>query len=114
MPDNTLENEKMMRDNAGKHKLSYLLDFPNAIKSWVKVMEFGAEKYQRNNWKKGGPVTECEDSLLRHLLAFHQCEDHDAESKELHLGHVMFNAAAIIESLAEHGTKFDDRYRDDK
>lgn len=105
MPKNT----RMMRKNKGKAPLSYLLDFPTAIRELCFVMAMGAKKYTRHNWKKGGPVTEIEDCLMRHVLSYHNCETNDVESKRHHMAHVMFNAAAIIENDAMHGDKFDDR-----
>ena len=103
------QNKQMMRDNNGKPKLSYILDFPNSISAVAKVMEQGAEKYERNNWKKGAPITECEDSLLRHMTAFHNCENDDKESLQTHLAHVIANACFMIENLETHGGEFDDR-----
>ena len=105
MPKNT----RMMRKNTGKPMLSFILDFPAALKALANVMEGGAKKYARNNWKKGGPITEIEDCLMRHLLAFHNCEDMDKESKNHHMAHVIFNAAAIIEIGENYGGTFDDR-----
>lgn len=100
---------KMMRKNEGKVKLSFILDFPTAMAELAKVMEGGAEKYDKNNWKLGAPITEIEDSLMRHVLDFHNCEDEDKESKLHHMAHVIFNAAGIIEHQAMHGGEFDDR-----
>lgn len=91
-----------MRDNKKKPQLSFLLDFPNATKEFAKICEFGADKYKRHNWKQGFPITEIEDSLLRHLQDFHNCEDDDVESKCKHAGHIMWNAAALIECLERH------------
>ena len=105
MPKNT----RMMRKNQGKPMLSFILDFPTALKELAFVMEGGMHKYDRHNWKKGGPATELEDCLLRHLLAYHNCETNDKESKHHHLAHVIFNAAGIIENEAMYGDQFDDR-----
>lgn len=106
MPKNP---QKMMRHNEGKPKLSFIFDFPNSMNAVANVMEQGAEKYDRNNWKKGGPITEIEDSLLRHVRDFHNCQDDDKESKQNHLAHVVANACFIMESLERHGGLFDDR-----
>lgn len=99
------------RHNIGKPKLSYMLDFPNAMAAHARICEGGAENYDKHNWKKGLPYTEVEDSLLRHQLAFHNCEDNDSESKQLHMGHVMWNAMALIEFHADPKKSkiFDDR-----
>jgi len=105
----TAKKSPMMRKNEDKPKLSYMLDFPAAIEAWTRVMEAGAEKYERNNWKNGMPITEMENSLLRHLTAFHNCENNDPEIKQNHMANIMFNAAAIIEHMKRYGDEFDDR-----
>ena len=105
MPKNT----RMMRKNEGKPPLSFILDFPTALREMAFVMLQGADKYDKHNWKKGGPITELEDCLLRHLLDYHNCENEDKESKHHHLAHVMINAAFIIETEVMHGDEFDDR-----
>ena len=97
-----------LRSNEGKPRLSFVLDFPNAIAEVANVCETGAEKYARHNWKQGMPFTEIQDSLLRHLLAFNAGEDTDAESGCLHMAHVMWNAMALIEGYENH-PEFDDR-----
>lgn len=84
--------EKSLRYNKGKRQLSYLLDAIPALDGMVKVMEFGAEKYDRNNWQKGFVKEELIDSLLRHLAAFYQGEDIDPESGRPHVDHVLCNA----------------------
>lgn len=99
------------RFNSGKPQLSYMLDFPNAITEHAFICAGGTVKYKKHNWKKGFPFTELEDSLLRHLEKFHNCEDRDVESKRLHLGHVMWNAMTLIEGFSNPETKqqFDNR-----
>ena len=115
----TTKPKQADRYNTGKPKLSYILDFPNAMTAMSRVCEQGAEKYARHNWKKGMPVTEIEDSLMRHAMAFNACNDTDPESKQLHAAHMMWNCAALIEVLARHGNPlikgdniFDDRNND--
>lgn len=102
-------SDKMMRDNKSKIELSYMLDFPYAMGDLCAVMMFGADKYERNNWKKGGSIVQMENSLLRHVMAFHNGQDYDDESGIHHLAHAMFNAAGIIEHQAS-GNVEDDRY----
>lgn len=103
------EKEQAMRFNGGKPQLSYILDFPNAMQAFVDVCMQGAEKYERHNWKKGMPVSEIMDSLLRHAMRFNLGEDYDKESGKLHVAHMMWNCAALIETLARHRAEFDDR-----
>jgi hypothetical protein len=57
----------------------------------VRVLEFGAEKYSPDNWKKGLEMNEILESALRHMIALMSGETHDKESGELHSGHIMCN-----------------------
>ena len=98
--------EQALRYNEGKLKWS-LVDW-QSLEPLVKVLEMGAEKYSPNNWKKGMPVTQVSESLLRHMFAFLNGEDIDPESKIEHLGHVMCNAMFLTYILREK-SQFDDR-----
>jgi hypothetical protein len=81
---------KADRYNKDKPKLSLIgLD---CLEPCARVLEFGAKKYSRDNWRKGLPVTEIIDSLLRHLSALQRGELIDPESGEGHIGHIQCNA----------------------
>ena len=82
--------EKALRYNEEKPKYS-LLDL-NSMKHGVQVLEFGANKYSRNNWKKGMPITQILDSMLRHIAAIQSGEWLDPESGLPHIGHIQCNA----------------------
>lgn len=92
---NSSTEKQSLRYNEGKPELSYILDVMPALKDMVEVMEFGAIKYERNNWKKGFPKDKLLDSLLRHIDAFYSGEDIDPDSGKLHVGHIMCNAAFL-------------------
>jgi hypothetical protein len=97
------------RYNGGKVQWS-LIDF-DSIESLVRVLEFGADKYSRDNWKKGQSVLSLCDCLLRHIIKFKQQaqgEYKDAESGLSHLGHVMCNAM-FIEYVLKNHPELDDR-----
>lgn len=102
--------EQALRYNEGKLKWS-LVDW-QSLEPLVRVLEMGAEKYSPNNWKKGMPVTQVSESLLRHMFAFLNGEDTDPESKIEHLGHVMCNAMFLTYILREK-SHFDDRQNKD-
>lgn len=87
--------EQALRHNQGKPELSYILDVMPALKDMVAVLEFGANKYERNNWKKGFSKGKLLDSMLRHIDAFHSGEDSDPESGLPHVGHILCNAAFL-------------------
>ena len=68
--DNDVNNEeKALRFNEGKPKLSELLYFANALEDLAAVCSQGAIKYDSGNWLKGGkPLNEYLDSAMRHLV----------------------------------------------
>lgn len=80
-------------------KLEYGLVPPLALAEMVKVLTFGATKYERENWKK---VPDSKrryfDALQRHVWAWKQGEVIDPESGIHHLAH----AACCLFFLYEH------------
>lgn len=103
-------DKQALRYNKGKTKWS-LVDF-KSLESMVDVLDYGCTKYSRNNWKKGMPITEVSESLLRHMFAFLSGEDKDPESGIDHLGHVMCNAMFLSYIMREE-KHFDDRNYED-
>ena len=96
-----------LRYNAGK--LRYDLLPVDAIRELTKVMTMGAEKYEARNWEKGFKwMEDCFGSLQRHAQAFAGGEDRDAESGQLHMAHVMWNAMALV-AFQLRGVGTDDR-----
>lgn len=73
-----------------------ILDFKEPMEVLCKVWEFGANKYEKSNWKKveNGNIRYT-NAMLRHLLAE---EDNliDDESGLLHASHIAFNALARL------------------
>lgn len=51
------------------------------------VMDFGAAKYGRNNWKNGCSFLRLASAALRHIFAWIGGESKDAESGLPHLAH---------------------------
>ena len=72
------------------NKLEYGLLPPLALEETVKVLTFGAQKYERDNWKK---VPDSKrryfDALERHAWAWKKGEINDPESGIHHLAHAM-------------------------
>lgn len=101
--------EQADRYNEGKPRWS-LVDF-SSLEPLVRVLEYGAKKYDDDNWKKGLPFKEVCESMMRHLIAFMGGEDLDQESHQPHLGHIMANCM-FLEYYVTSGlnSKFDDRY----
>lgn len=98
--------EKADRFNEGKLRWS-LVDF-KSLEGMVRVLEFGAHKYDDHNWKKGLKTTEVFESLMRHLLAWHDGEDYDLESGLHHIDHVLCNAM-FLKHMLMNKPEFDDR-----
>lgn len=71
-------------------KLEYGLLPPFALEEIVKVLTFGAQKYERDNWQK---VPDSKrryfDALQRHVWAWKRGEQFDPESGIHHLAHAM-------------------------
>ena len=96
-------------DRANEGKLQWsLVDF-ESFEPMVRVLEFGAKKYSRDNWKKGLPVRSIIESLLRHTFAFLRGEDNDPESGISHIGHMMCNLMFLSYVMRTKREQFDDR-----
>lgn len=80
---------KADRFNEGKLKWS-LVDY-KALEPLVRVLEYGANKYSADNWKKGLDKKEILESTMRHLIALISDQPLDDESKLEHEGHVLAN-----------------------
>ena len=79
-------------------KLEYGLLPPLALEETVKVLTFGAQKYERDNWQK---VPDAKrryfDALQRHVWSWKQGEQIDPESGIHHLAHAMCCLMFILE-----------------
>lgn len=58
----------------------------------VEVLEFGAKKYDQDNWKKPMDKKQILNSMMRHLVSLMEDEELDSESNLKHIGHIMCNA----------------------
>lgn len=78
------------KDDQEKNRLDLIE--PEFIEGVGKVLTFGANKYEPNNWQK---VEDAEDryyaAALRHLIAWRKGEKTDPESGLSHLDHVACN-----------------------
>jgi hypothetical protein len=63
---------------------------------------FGAEKYARDDWKKGFKLTRSCAAALRHVFAFLSGETKDPESGLLHLAHAVASLEHAIYDLKRH------------
>jgi hypothetical protein len=84
-------------------KLEYGLLPPLALKATVDVLTFGAQKYERDNWKfVDDSKRRYFDALQRHLWAWKEGEENDPESGKHHLAHAM----CCLMFLYEHDVKY--------
>lgn len=70
---------------------------PEFIESVGKVLTFGAQKYEPNNWQG---VEDAEDryyaAAMRHLMAYRKGEKIDPESGLSHLEHLACNVMFLL------------------
>lgn len=71
--------------DSGKPKLSLLTR--ESLAAEARAFEYGAKKYDKNNYKKGMAWSRVIDAALRHLTAFNAGESIDSESGLCHLDH---------------------------
>lgn len=79
----------------------------------AKVMSFGAQKYDRFNWKGGIRYSRLYDAALRHLIQFIEGEDIDPESGLPHLAHAGCCITMLLEMTMDR-QDLDDRYKNNK
>lgn len=66
------------------------------------VRMFGAQKYARDNWKRGFKVTRSCAAALRHIYKCLSGETYDQESGRLHLAHAVCALEHAIYDLKHH------------
>jgi hypothetical protein len=87
-------HELGMRFNTGKTRFDLI---PQSwIRSLAQILTVGAAKYEPRNWEKGLSYSETLGSLHRHLDSWLSGERYDKETKCHHLGHVAWNALALM------------------
>jgi hypothetical protein len=59
----------------------------DAFRAIVKVLEFGANKYEARNWEKGMDWSRPYAALMRHMTAWWEGEEKDQETGYSHLWH---------------------------
>ncbi|WP_175869585.1 dATP/dGTP diphosphohydrolase domain-containing protein [Bartonella gabonensis] len=74
---------------------------PFALFEIGRVLDFGANKYGANNWRKGMDWSRFHGAALRHLLAWFGGENKDAESDLSHLAHAVCCLLFLMECEAK-------------
>ena len=94
------EPERSLRYNNGKPDYSLL---PlSTLTEVVRVLEYGASKYERNNWLKPTNWEVSFACLMRHMSAWQAGEDNDQESGRSHLAHAACNILQLLHQLEHH------------
>ena len=102
-----MQNEKGIKHDVDKAPVS-LLD-PYTLAQTAYVLQFGAQKYARHNWRGGIAYTRLIDAGMRHLMAINSGEDHDPETGLPHAAHLMC-CAMFLCWMMEFRTDMDDRW----
>ena len=81
-----------------------------SLKEVAKVLEFGAKKYARHNWRLGMDYSRLYDAAYRHIGAFIEGEDTDPETGLSHIAHATCCMLFLLEYTIK-GSGTDDRYK---
>jgi len=103
-----IDNMTGKKNDTGKIRWELLS--VDAMEEISKVLTFGAEKYEDNNWRKGFDWSRLIGAAYRHLSAWHNGQDTDPETGLSHLAHL----GCCVMFLLEHEKQKlgrDDRYR---
>lgn len=99
-----------VKHDGGKPPMD-LLD-RKALEGLAEVLEFGALKYSRENWRGGIAYRRLIAAAMRHLLAISDGEDMDPESGLPHVDHLgccwMF-----LSNMMKTRPELDDRHKPD-
>ena len=80
-----------------------------ALNEIAGVLDFGATKYGKSNWKGGIVYSRLCAAALRHIFAFISGETIDPESKKPHLAHAICNLMFVLYFMNEGRAELDDR-----
>jgi Domain of unknown function (DUF5664) len=95
------------RHNTGKPRPSLIpVEF---VEELLTVLEKGAQKYEKNNWKKGQKTTTVLDSLERHLIEFKKGIDVDPDDGLSTLTKIAVNALFLRFYQLKGMSHLDDR-----
>lgn len=90
-----IPKDQALKKDDGKPPLGLISRI--ALEEEAKVMAFGAAKYGTHCWRKGMDFSRLGDAALRHVFAFMDGEDKDAETGLSHLAHARCCLAFLLE-----------------
>jgi hypothetical protein len=95
-----------VKHDAAKVPLGLLPPGPLTEIAWV--LDHGAKKYGRDNWRGGMKWTRLYSAVLRHLFAWARGENNDPETGRSHLAHAACALLFLLEYRSTH-PELDDR-----
>ena len=107
-PVNELDGDETV--SYGDSKPDPTMVDPQFILELAKVLDMGADKYARDNWRKGTAYQRRMASAMRHMLAWIEGEDLDPESGLPHLAHAATNCMFLM-NWQRRGVGTDDRFK---
>ena len=92
-----MEQSTFKKFDRDKPRFSIISDLLQELGDVNAVMEYGAIKYGRDNWKKCSheELTRYRDAAVRHLMASYN-EATDKESGHSHMAHLACNALFVM------------------
>jgi Domain of unknown function (DUF5664) len=92
-----MEHSTFKKFDTEKPRFTIISDLLQELGDVNKVMEYGALKYGRDNWKKctQEELNRYRDAAVRHLLASYN-EKYDKESGYSHMAHLACNALFVM------------------
>ena len=93
--------------DSGKPRIAEMVgDFKEPLLAICKVWEFGADKYEKSNWKKvDNAIDRYTNAMMRHLLE-EVDSPIDSESGLHHAIHVAWNAIARLYFILQEEKKY--------
>ena len=88
------------KHDSGKPQLS--LNPVEALELMAQALAFGAQKYGKNNFKRGHAYSRTLDAALRHLSALAAGEFTDSDSGNQHLAHALASLAMLAHAMKHH------------
>jgi len=100
-----------MKHDKGKADISLIP--PEVLLEIAEVLQFGADKYGRDNHRVDGHKTKWSRtyaSIQRHLNDFWSGKDLDSESGKKHLAHAITQCVILLTQINDGHTNMDDRF----
>lgn len=104
-------SERGIKHDRGKEPLSLIPK--ESLFKVADVLNYGASKYGKYNFRKGLAFTRLTDAALRHIYKWLDGENLDEESGKCHIAHAATNLIMLLALMKDHPS-LDDRYKADK